>query len=190
MRNGWIESGGARHSLPFHPSVRHMPRRAPLSQASAGRPARGPHPPRASFGLRLAPHDRLESLGSPLTDEEMAKRLAGRRILLAEDEVIVALELALELEDHGAEVVGPAHSLTEALTLALDGGIDGAILDVDLQGEDVYPVAERLVASGVPFLFHTGHGSRTDLNARFGATVCIKPTLSETLVAQVAAFFD
>ena len=53
--------------------------------------------------------------------------------------------------------------------------------------QDVYPVADRLLAAGVPFVFHTGHGDRTELNARFGgALVCTKPTLSEELVAALA----
>ena len=141
--------------------------------------------------IRLSAAQETRDRPASLSASDIAARLDGRRILVAEDEVIVALELALELEDRGAEVVGPAHSLTDALTLALAGGIDAAILDVDLQGEEVFPVAERLMTQEVPLLFHTGHGSRRDLHARFdGAVVCIKPTLSENLVAQVARFFD
>ena len=138
--------------------------------------------------LRLSPLGAPERAPDVLSAEEIAARLDGSRVLLVEDEVIVALELSMELEDRGAEVVGPAHSLPEAQVLAEEGGIDAAILDVDLQGKDVYPVAERLMRAGVPFVFHTGHGDRSELRRRFdGAVVCTKPTLSEELVETLAS---
>jgi CheY-like chemotaxis protein len=116
------------------------------------------------------------------------ERLLGLRILVVEDEGLLALELQLAFEDEGAEVVGPVQSLARALeTVTADTAIDLAILDVDLAGENVYPVAELLAQRSVPFAFHTGHASRAELSALFpGSTTFIKPTLPETLIGHLA----
>ena len=113
--------------------------------------------------------------------------LAGQRVLLVEDELMLALEIQLALEDEGARVVGPVDDLREGLALLdREAVFDAAILDIDLHGEDVFPLAERLRARDVPFLFHTGHGDRAALDRHFGTVpVCIKPVLSETLVRAV-----
>lgn len=115
------------------------------------------------------------------------EKLLGKRILIVEDEGLVALELQFAFEDEGAEVLGPAQSLTGALeVVAREAEIDLALLDVDLGGENVYPVAELLRRRGVPFAFHTGHGSRSELSALFpGATTFTKPTLPEMLIAHL-----
>jgi CheY-like chemotaxis protein len=93
----------------------------------------------------------------PLTDRELS--LKGFRILLVEDEVLVALALEDMLIEMGCEVVGPAHSVSEALKLVDSLEIDGAILDVNLSGQRVYPVADVLAARHIPFVFVTGYGS-------------------------------
>ena len=77
--------------------------------------------------------------------------LAGRRVLIVEDEVIVAFALECEVEDAGGEIIGPAHSLEEAERL-LDQPIDVAILDINLNGESVWPVARALRDRGVPYV--------------------------------------
>ena len=115
------------------------------------------------------------------------ERLLGRRILIVEDEALLALELQLAFEDEGAEVLGPALSLMTALeTVAHAREIDFAVLDVDIAGEEVYPIAEILLQRGVPFLFHTGHGSRSQLTQMFPGTITlVKPTLPETLIGHI-----
>lgn len=84
--------------------------------------------------------------------------MAGRRILLVEDEYFIADDLSRTFEANGAEVVGPAASVGRALDLiAATERLDGAVLDVDLQGEIAYAVADALVARDVPFVFATGY---------------------------------
>jgi len=80
------------------------------------------------------------------------------RILVVEDEYLLADELALELADEGAVVLGPVSNVQHALAL-LDGEAtpDGAILDVNLSGEPVFPVADALIDRGVPLIFTTGY---------------------------------
>jgi len=117
---------------------------------------------------------------------DAGQRLLGQRVLIVEDEALLALELQYAFEDEGAEVIGPAMSLDHALTFAAGAEIDLAVLDVDLAGREVYPVASLLRKRGVPFVFHTGHGSRSELAAMFpGAITCTKPTMPDMLVLQL-----
>jgi CheY-like chemotaxis protein len=83
---------------------------------------------------------------------------ALRRILIVEDEVLVSILIEDALADLGIEVAGVAGTLEEALAQAETGDFDCAILDVHIQGKEVFPVAEALDARGVPFVFATGYG--------------------------------
>jgi len=83
--------------------------------------------------------------------------LAGRRVLVVEDEYFIADDLARALEKLGAEVVGPVPSKDKALTLLGTGPLDAAVLDINLKGEAVFPVADALREQGVPFVFATGY---------------------------------
>lgn len=85
--------------------------------------------------------------------------LHGRRVLVVEDEAAISLLLEDMLLDFGCEVVGPAGRLPAALSLVEAGGIDLAILDVNVAGEPIYPVADALAAKGIPLVFSTGYGS-------------------------------
>jgi CheY-like chemotaxis protein len=89
-----------------------------------------------------------------------AARLGGLRLLVVEDEALVAMMLEDMLDEFGCIVVDVAGTLSKGLDLAANEQLlfDGAILDVNLGGEKVYPVADRLVARGVPFIFCTGYG--------------------------------
>lgn len=109
--------------------------------------------------------------------------LAGRRILIVEDEAFVADSLKLYLEQRGAVVVGPAPTIGEALTLIGDAqGLDWAVVDLDLQGKRAYPVADALLGRGVRFVFITGYGPES-IPERFAAIPRrAKPFDSEELV--------
>ncbi|ODA67435.1 putative transcriptional regulatory protein pdtaR [Methyloligella halotolerans] len=90
-----------------------------------------------------------------LADES---RLSGKHILVVEDEALAALHLEDMLQELGCEVVGPAARVKHAIELLDQGSPDLAILDLNVAGELVYPVADTLAARGVPFLFATGLG--------------------------------
>lgn len=84
--------------------------------------------------------------------------LAGRKILIVEDDFFIADDFAALFEEAGATVVGPVASLQEALDLvARTERLDGALLDINLQGETAFPLADALRARGVPVVFATGY---------------------------------
>jgi len=84
--------------------------------------------------------------------------LPGRRILVVEDEPLLAMMIEDLLSEIGCVVVGPASHLGAGLALASEAELDGALLDVNLGSEAVYPVADALRRRGVPFVFVTGYG--------------------------------
>jgi CheY-like chemotaxis protein len=84
----------------------------------------------------------------------------GRRILIVEDEFLIRMLLEDMLGDLGYDVAGVAGRVDEAAELARTKEIDLAILDVNLDGHDVYPVADILIQRGVPFVFVSGYGGR------------------------------
>ena len=89
----------------------------------------------------------------------MSAPLTGRRVLVVEDESLVAMLLETILEDMGCTPVGPAANIDDGLKMATDGEpLDAALLDVNVAGRQVFPVAEALKARGVPFVFSTGYG--------------------------------
>jgi CheY-like chemotaxis protein len=91
--------------------------------------------------------------------------LSGRRVLVIEDEMIVAMLLEDMLADLGCTVLGPAARVDQALTIiAATRSLDAAVLDVNLNGQKSYPVADALVARGVPFLFTTGYRRDSVMN--------------------------
>ncbi len=87
----------------------------------------------------------------------MIPELIGRRILLVEDELLISCLLEDMLEDLGCTLVGPASRVDQALRLVTGEAIDAVILDVSLDQQLSYPVADALVARGIPFLFSTGY---------------------------------
>jgi CheY-like chemotaxis protein len=109
------------------------------------------------------------------------------RILVVEDEPIVALSLQDMLADMGFDVVGPAYRVAAALDLARSAAIDAAILDVNMGGEDSYTVAEALRARGIPYLFATGYGRQGLAAGHEDTFVLQKPYREGQVEAALAA---
>src|ERR1700709_523125 len=82
-----------------------------------------------------------------------------RRILIIEDEVLVAMYLEELLTEMGHQVAGPAARINDALELAREAAFDFAVLDVNLAGVPSFPVADVLRQRGIPFVFVTGYGA-------------------------------
>jgi len=124
----------------------------------------------------------------PLETESAAgedQNLRGARVLIVEDAVLLALELETGLAEAGAVIIGPAYELEEALAL-LDQQIDAAVLDANLNGRSVTPVAEALAARGTPFVFATGYGDAGGGPSGFDAPIIRKPYDVTQVAAAVA----
>lgn len=111
--------------------------------------------------------------------------LLGMRILLVEDEFLLASELASYFSDCGATVLGPVSSVSRARRY-IDSA-DGAVLDIDLNGETVFPLADELTDRGIPFVFFSGNDQIT-LPERFRYTQNLsKPAGFRTVAGILAA---
>jgi CheY-like chemotaxis protein len=114
--------------------------------------------------------------------------LKGRRVLVVEDEMMIAMLVEDMLSDLGCAVVGPAHGLASALDLAqATAELDVALLDVNLSGQPVFPVADALRARNIPIIFCTGYGDAGLRDADRGAPVLQKPYRAKDLADTLAA---
>jgi DNA-binding response OmpR family regulator len=109
-------------------------------------------------------------------------QLAGLRVLVLEDEMLVALLVEETLIDQHCIVIGPASTVQEALALANTEPLDAAVIDVNIGGEKAYPVAELLDVRGIPFLFVSGYGQSAVPKDRPNWRVCAKPFRGEEMV--------
>jgi CheY-like chemotaxis protein len=116
------------------------------------------------------------------------------RVLIVEDETLVSMLIEDMVGDCGGQVVGPAATFEQAIALALDEDLDLAILDVNMAGLAVYPVADILRHRGIPFIFVTGYDPSIVPAPYQHAPVLLKPfsheTFSETFDAAVAERVD
>lgn len=114
--------------------------------------------------------------------------LTNKHILVVEDEWDAGAEIAHAFERRGATVVGPVPTVARAMqALAQEPEIDGAVLDISLGGEMSYPVADALIARGIPFLFATGYSRAAVPSAYRGISICIKPFEPDDVILAWAA---
>jgi CheY-like chemotaxis protein len=102
-------------------------------------------------------------------------KLDGLKVLVVEDEMMVSMLIEDMLSELGCEVVGPASRLDEAMALARDAEIDCAVLDVNLGGQPIFPLADLLRERGAPFAFATGYGDAGLRDVDRGSPVLQKP---------------
>ena len=121
----------------------------------------------------------------------MPHRLPGKRILIVEDNPILAYDLSDLIDEVGAETVGPALDLETGMQLAREDNLFAALLDVDLNGEMVWPLAEELERNNVPYAFVSAQCRTETLPAPFKQRECIeKPALREDIVGALVSFLD
>jgi DNA-binding response OmpR family regulator len=121
---------------------------------------------------------------APSLTSEGGAALRGRRILVVEDQSLIAMEVQDCLTRAGAEVVGPVGRLERGIAEAETQSLDAALLDVDLNGLRCWPIAEALAARAIPFALTTGFASGIVTPERFaGAPVLTKPYREQDVLA-------
>ena len=120
---------------------------------------------------------------------ERIEELQGLKILVVEDDYMIATDIAHELEESGAEVVGPAATIEDALSLIDIHGdqLDGASLDVNLRGKRIFPVADALIARHVPIVLSTGYDMGVLPASYRSLPHCEKPVDSTVLIRMLAS---
>ena len=112
--------------------------------------------------------------------------LAGRRVLVVEDEYFIAEDLDSSLKAAGAVVLGPVPSVEAALAmLNCEPAPDTAVLDVNLGGEMAHPVADALISRGVPFLFTTGYDPSSLLERHLSVGRLEKPVETSRILREL-----
>jgi two-component sensor histidine kinase/ActR/RegA family two-component response regulator len=133
-------------------------------------------------GLNAHPYDSVSTAGfaRPGTAAEV-ERTSAKRVLLVEDEALIGLMMVDILGELGFSVLGPITNLGAAVAAAKEEAVDWAILDINLKGELVYPVADILLEQGVPFAFVTGYSAER-IDRRYGnAPILQKPLQKQDL---------
>ncbi|MGH7293235.1 MAG: response regulator, partial [Myxococcota bacterium] len=140
----------------------------------------------------------VRSTGEPEEEDDVVEprtsaidpRISGRRILLVEDEPLVAMMMTQMIGDMGGEVIGPFGTLRDAIEALPEKGLDAAVLDVNVGGELVYPLAERLARDGTPLMFLTGYDSKS-VDRRFVTSrVLTKPIEEAELASALASLLE
>jgi CheY-like chemotaxis protein len=117
------------------------------------------------------------------TTPQLRIALQGRRILVVEDEYMIAEEVVADLAGAGVDVLGPVPSVSNALDLIVAADlIDGALLDVNLGAEPIWPVVDALLARRVPVLLATGYDASAIPQAYAHLPRCEKPAIGKELV--------
>lgn len=116
--------------------------------------------------------------------------LAGMRILVVEDEPVIAMTVEDMLIDLDCQVIGPASNLEQAQALAEAEALDAAVLDININGGRSYLIADALRRRGVPFVFATGYGEEGIENGSGGMPVLQKPYRQDQIEAALCRLLD
>ena len=119
----------------------------------------------------------------------MSHLLPGKRVLIVEDNPIIAYDISGLVEDTGAEPVGPALDLEAGIRLVAENHLDAALLDIDLGGDYVWPIAEALDRNQVPYAFVSAQCSDQLMPESFRSRPCIyKPARPDEIVRALLGF--
>jgi len=186
----WVERGGPPVTPPSTRSFGLTVIRAAVEQQLDGKAVFDWQPQGLSCTLSIPHRDpatRREAAPVPAKDAAAAPARApngGRRVLLVEDEALVAMMIQECLTECGHSVIGPINRAADALSAAKDGDFDAAILDINLGDGMAYPVAEILSARGVPFVFLTGYDAEM-IDRRFGEVPILQKPIERQMLQKI-----
>jgi PAS domain S-box-containing protein len=191
----WTESGGPQPQPPVAPGFGIRLISASIERQLAGEAVFDWCPEGLNCTLRVPCRDQIEALShragahARVGEErfDLPLRLdTGNRVLLVEDEILVAMMMKDILTELGFSVVGPFSRLGEAMVAAVHEEINAGIIDVNLGGEFVYPVADVLTARKIPFVFITGYGVES-IDSRFGYVPIVKKPVQRQVLQTIFA---
>ena len=191
----WTESGGPQPQPPVAPGFGIRLISASIERQLAGEAVFDWCPEGLNCTLRVPCRDQIEALShragahARVGEErfDLPLRLdTGNRVLLVEDEILVAMMMKDILTELGFSVVGPFSRLGEAMVAAVHEEIHAGIIDVNLGGEFVYPVADVLTARKIPFVFITGYGVES-IDSRFGYVPIVKKPVQRQVLQTIFA---
>jgi PAS domain S-box-containing protein len=189
----WTESGGPPPQPPAAPGFGIRLISASIERQLAGEATFHWRPEGLSCTLHVPCRDQIDApshrvgVHARATEErvDLPLRLAsGNRVLLVEDEILVAMMMKDILTELGFSVVGPFSRLGEAMIAAVHEEINAGIIDVNLGGEFVYPVADVLAARKIPFVFITGYGVES-IDSRFGYVPIVKKPVQRQVLQTI-----
>lgn len=112
----------------------------------------------------------------------MERNSPTKRILIVEDEFLVAEDMAYEVRALGLEVVGPIENVAAALkTIFETGGIDGALLDINVGGDLTFPIADALLERGIPLAFTTGY-DENNVPEKYAGVACYSKPITRSIL--------
>ncbi len=191
----WTESGGPSTVPPASPGFGIRVISASIERQLEGEAAFHWRPEGLHCSLAVPRSDKIEPLVRPVGalwsagEDRPALPLrlkTGNRVLLVEDEILVAMMMKDIMTELGFSVVGPFSRLAEAMVAAVHDEIDAGIIDINLGGEFVYPVADVLAARKIPFVFVTGYGVES-IDGRFGYVPIVKKPVQRQVLQKVFA---
>jgi PAS domain S-box-containing protein len=191
----WSESGGPLAKPPLTPGFGIRVISTSIERQLEGKADFDWRPEGLNCSLRVPRGDGIEPMARhadahrALDGDKLALPLrieTGNRILLVEDEILVAMMMKDILSELGFAVIGPFSRLPEAMVAAVHEEIDAGIIDVNLGGEFVYPVADVLAARKIPFVFVTGYGVES-IDSRFGDVPIVKKPVQRQVLQGIFA---
>jgi CheY-like chemotaxis protein len=186
----WVETGGPPISPPSARSFGLKVIRASIENQLGGKTAFewAPHGMQCvlSIPLREAAGARARKTAANGAGDgaKQAAAAVGQRILLVEDEALVAMMIAECLTESGHTVIGPLSRASDALQAAKDGDYEAAILDINLGDGMAYPVADIVSARGIPFVFVTGYDADT-IDERFRAVPILQKPIERQMLERL-----
>ncbi len=188
----WVETGGPSIARPAAKSFGLRVIRASIEQQLNGEAAFDWDPNGLRCNFSIPRRDMMkprEFSGAPnvaqLHGSVNGLKVAGKpRVLLVEDEALVAMMIQESLADFGYQVVGPICTASEAMAKAKDGHFEAAVLDINLGDGAVYPIADILAARGVPFVFVTGYDA-SSVEARFHDIPILQKPIEREMLKKV-----
>jgi PAS domain S-box-containing protein len=188
----WVEDGGPPIALPSAPNFGLRVIRASIEQQLGGQATFDWDPkglrcdltiPRPEMMKSRAPN-RVHTTGETNGAAIELKKVDKPRVLLVEDEALVGVMIQEYFTEFGFQVIGPVCTASDAVTKAREGHFDAAVLDINLTGGLVYPVAEILAARGVPFIFVTGYDADS-VDSRFSDIPILQKPIEREMLQKI-----